>query len=289
MAHSVTLESVQPRRVIVHYHLMKCAGTTVAAILDREFGDACYHVHRPDAREVISGDELAAFLRATPQARAVTSHHARYPVPRDAGEIFDCCPLRRPMDRLESLYEFVARDATQLLHPLAAGGVGRFFEALMEDRPGAVIDVQTTALSMLQRCRPPNRDDLILAVGRIRTSPFIVLVERFDESMVVAEYFLKRAWPELQLHYQALNTLRIGWASAEERERHFRERCGDELYDALARRNELDTELWHAAAAELARRIALVPSFASRLAEFRARCEAYRGRRPLAADPVLPA
>ena len=162
MAHSVTLEPARPRRVIVHYHLMKCAGTTIAAILEREFGDACYHVHRPRGGEIISSDELAAFLRATPQARAV-NHHARYPVPRGAGEIFDCCPIRRPMDRLESLYEFMARDSTQLLHPLAAGGVARFFDALMEDRPGNIIEVQTAALSMVQETarqlrRPRARD-----------------------------------------------------------------------------------------------------------------------------------
>jgi hypothetical protein len=275
MAHYITLEAAAPRRVIVHYHVMKCAGTTIATILEREFGDACYHVHRADPRGALSAGDLAAFLRATPQARAVTSHHLRYPVPRESADIVDCCPVRRPLDRLESLYTFASLDASQLiLHPLTSGGIAQFFTALVERYPDNVTNVQTAALGMSDRYRTPGRRDLETAIRRIEESAFVVLVDRFDESMVVAEYFLGPFWPGLRLHYREQNVTRPVRYPIDEREQRFRERCGDEVYAMLRRHNELDEELWRAAGTELDRRIALVPSFASKLTDFRARCGA---------------
>jgi hypothetical protein len=275
MAHDVQLRPTNIRRVIVHSHIMKCAGTTFASILEREFGDDCYHVHRPGPDGVIYGEDLAAFLRATPGARAVTSHHFRFPVPHELGDIVDCCPVRRPTDRLESLYLFFASDVTQPLHPLArdAGGIGPFIVGLLEGYPPYVVDVQTAALAMRTQSRPPGRLELERAVRRISDSSMVVVVDRFDESMVVAEHVLAGTWPGLRLHYEAQNTTREVRYSVEERERRFRRQCGDETYALVKRCNELDEELWRAAGAELDRRIALIPSFAARLAAFRARCE----------------
>jgi hypothetical protein len=280
MAHDVTLEPTTPRRVIVHTHIMKCAGTTVAAILERELGDACYHVHRPDRRGVIYGEELAAFLRATPGARAVTSHHFRRPVPHEVGDIVDCAPLRRPTDRLESLYTFLARDASQRLHAVArdAGGLGPFLAALADRHPPNINDVQTAALAMRTWSRAPGQRDAARAIRRIADSSMVVVVDRFDESMVVAEYRLAGTWPGLQLHYQAHNTARALRYSVDEREDRFREQCGEEVYALVRRCNEHDEALWRAAGAELDRRIALIPSFAARLDAFRARCEAVSTR-----------
>jgi hypothetical protein len=280
MATYTTLEAAEPRRVLVHYHVMKCAGTTIATILEREFGDACYHVHRPDPRGAVSADDLAAFLRATPQARAVTSHHLRYPVPREGAVIVDCCPVRRPLDRLESLYNFMSLDASQLLHPLTSGGIAHFFTALAERYPDNLTNVQTAALGMRDRYRTPGRRDLETAVRRVEESGFVVLVDRFDESMVVAEYFLGPSWPGLKFHYDdARNTTRPVRYHMDERKQRFRERCGEDVYAMLEHHNELDEELCRAAGTELDRRISLVPSFASKLADFRARCAAL-GRNP---------
>jgi hypothetical protein len=127
---------------------------------------------------------------------------------------------------------------------------------------------------MSDRYRPPGRRDLETAIRRIEESAFVVLVDRFDESMVVAEHFLGPFWPGLKLHYHEQNVTRPVRYGFDERERRFRERCGDDVYAMLEQRNELDDELCRAVGTELDRRIALVPSFASKLADFRARCGA---------------
>lgn len=276
MAHDVTLQPADVRRVIVHTHIMKCAGTTVATILERELGDACYHVHRPGPDGVIYGEDLAAFLLATPGARAVTSHHFRVPVPHEIGDVVDCCPVRRPTDRLESLYAFFARDASQPHHVLArdAGGIGPFLLTLVEGYASYATDVQTAALTLRTQSRPPGRRDSERAMRRVADSSMVVVVDRFDESMVVAEQILAGTWPGLQLHYEAQNTAREVRYSVEEREERFRERCGEETYVLIKRCNELDEALWRAASSELDRRIARIPSFPARLEAFRARCGA---------------
>ncbi|HTD32219.1 MAG TPA: hypothetical protein VK665_01060 [Candidatus Elarobacter sp.] len=272
------LPAAPVRQVFVHYHIMKNAGSTLAAVLDREFGAAAYEVHRTGDAGPIESEDLAAFLTATPAARAVTSRHLQYPVPEIAGmEIFDCCPIRRPLDRLISLYTFVAGDPGQALHPLAAErDVAAFLELLLNDHPDHVLNVQTVVLASRSRfvaAGPAERDRAVEAVCRSRVP---VLVDRFDESMVVAEYFLGPAFPGLRLHDVAVNVTRAGDAPVAAREEALRASCGEKLMRQLRAANALDEELCDALSAELDRRIALIPAFRARLAEFRERCEAAR-------------
>ncbi len=266
------------RRVFIHYHIMKNAGSTLAAVLDREFGATAYDVHRAGDAGMIDADDLAAFLAANPAARAVTSHHVQYPVPEIARmEIFDCCPLRRPLDRLVSLYTFAAGDPTQALHGLAAErDVAAFLEVLLNDHPNHVVNVQTVVLASRSRfvaAGPAERD---LAIELVRRSRVPVLVDRYDESMVVAEYFLGPAFPGLRLHYVPVNVTRADPAPLAAREEALRARCGEKLMRQVRAANALDEEVCDALSAELDRRIALIPAFGARLTEFRERCEAAR-------------
>jgi hypothetical protein len=98
------------------------------------------------------------------------------------------------------------------------------------------------------------------------------LVEKFDESLVAAEYFLKPAFPRLQLDYSPKNVTRPLGPSSADRQEWLRHSWGSDLYTTLVKLNQCDLELCGRAEAEITRRLDLVPVADQRLADFRSRC-----------------
>jgi hypothetical protein len=275
MARSIVLPSPDVRFVIVHYHMMKNAGSTIVSILEREFDDGFYDIHRESASDAIGPSELADFLVSHPGTKAITSHHVRYPLPEvPSTVIFDCCFIRHPLDRLESLYTYLkAINEDSALGRLAVrAGLAEFLNTLLEEHPHHVFNVQTNLLANGGRfTRPPDMDDLQRAIRVTQKCAIPGLVDRFDESLTVAEYFLKPAFPQLCLHYRTHNVSRSTATRLASKLRMLRAQCGTTLFKQLQRVNELDYRLYLAATRELDRRIALVPSFSGRLHDFRSR------------------
>lgn len=273
---TIILEAFAFRNVIVHYHIMKNAGSTIESILEREFGDAFFAVHRADSDGRIDPADIAETLAREPSARALTSHHFAFPVPRiPRTTIFDCCPIRHPLDRLASLHRYLSRippvDAVGRL--AATSDVATFLRALLDRFPNFVHNAQTNTISNGGRFRAMGDADLATAIAVVEKSSLHVVVDRLGESLTVGEYFLRPAFAGLQLHYVPQNVTRDAATSLAERLEHLGRRLGAALLRDLRRANEYDIRLYEAASRELDRRVALVPSFEDRLADFRARCE----------------
>jgi hypothetical protein len=114
---------------------------------------------------------LASFLRRNPNIAAVSSHHLRYPKPAVRHMVlFDCCFLRHPLDRLDSLYRYLRNLNTpdplcvraRLLSP------GEFFRQLMNESPHLVSNIQVTHPSRIPR-RPGPRCHAVRGNGHSRT------------------------------------------------------------------------------------------------------------------------
>jgi Galactose-3-O-sulfotransferase len=275
MARNIVLPSPDVRFVIVHYHMMKNAGSTIVSILEREFDDEFYDVHRESASDAIGPAELASFLVNHPGVKAITSHHIRYPLPEvPSTVVFDCCFIRHPLDRLESLYTYlrVINEESPLGRIAVRSSLAQFLETLLDEHPHHVFNAQTNLLANGGRfTRPPDMDDLQQAIRITQKCAIPGLVDRFDESLTVAEYFLKPAFPKLCLHYLPHNVNRSTSTRLSVKLSRLRAQCGTTLYRQLQRVNELDYRLYLATARELGRRIALVPSFSARLEDLRNR------------------
>src|ERR1700682_2071827 len=102
---------VSPTRfLIVHYHIFKNGGSTIASILEREFPNAFTAVHGPADVSVLDHTHLADFVAGHTAIQAISSHHLRYPKPVLPNTvIFDWCFLRHPLDRLQSFYSYFQR------------------------------------------------------------------------------------------------------------------------------------------------------------------------------------
>jgi len=264
------------RFLIVHYHIFKNGGSTITSILEREFRDDFATVHGPADVSVLDAASLADFLAEHASIQAISSHHLRYPKPVLPNTIiFDCCFLRHPLDRLQSLYTYFQKIvADDPLCRLAKQESSRsFFMKLLDSAPHLISNVQVTMLALGGAfTRPADSPDVEVASDAVRKMALPGLVEKFDESLVAAEYFLKPAFPRLRLDYLPQNVSRPWGGSPSDRQEWLKHSWGPDLYATLGKLNECDLELWRRTEAEITRRLDLVPDNDRRLAEFRGRC-----------------
>jgi hypothetical protein len=264
------------RYVIVHYHIFKNGGSTIESILGREFPGAFATLHGPSAQSVLDGRDLIQFLRQNPEISAVSSHHLRYPKPEARGIVlFDCCFLRHPLLRLQSLYRYYrAIDSTDPLCRLARQTDARqFMKRLLDNLPHLAGDVQVTALANAGAfTRPATERDLDRALAILDSMAIPGLVEMFDQSLVAAEYFLKPAFPNLRLECVPQNVTRQGSIQPNGNEQELISIWGADIYDHLVRINRLDLELFRRAELEIKRRMSLLRTPEEKLAAYRTRC-----------------
>jgi hypothetical protein len=264
------------RFLIVHYHIFKNGGSTITSILEREFRNSFATVHGPDDVSVVDLTSLADFISSYESVQAISSHHLRYPKPVLPNIIvFDCCFLRHPLDRLQSLYSYFQRiEADDPLCRLARQENPRsFFKKLIDSAPHLISNVQVTMLAQGGAfTRPVDTPDVEAASDVVAKMAIPGLVEKFDRSLVAAEYFLKPAFPRLRLDYLPQNVSRPLGANPVDRQGWLMHSWGSDLYATLENLNQCDLELWRRADREVTRRIDLVPDAEQRLAEFRARC-----------------
>ncbi len=271
------------RHVIVHFHMFKNGGSTIEAILDREFGGRFATVHGSHANSALDDNDIAAFISAHPNVAALSSHHLRYPLPLIRRTVlFDCCFLRHPMDRLHSLYTYLrAAPAEQgvedpILALSKSVGPREFIMRLIEEAPHFVGNPQTLLIAAGGIfVRPLDETDLARAIETLRLMAVPGLVNMFDESLVAAEHCLGPAFPKLRLHHIPQNVKRPS-RKLDQRLEELRTLWGADMYEELLRLNRLDLELYSYTENEIHRRFSLVPDRQQRLVEFKARCSGLR-------------
>ena len=107
---------------------------------------------------------------------------------------------------------------------------------------------------------------------RIKNCAIIGIVERLDESFVVAEEVLRPHFSDIDLSYriQNVSTERVG--TLEEKIEQGRSDIGDKLMDELIEQNKLDLLLHKFTNEELDIRIKVVKNFGNKIIDFQKRC-----------------
>ena len=254
---------------------MKNAGSTISAVLRREFREHFHEMDSEDCDGEFTAPELVEYLLSKPDIRAISSHQIRFPRIEHKDMIaFECCAIRHPLDRLHSLYRYLRVKPTGLAlsHYAREYDLRGFLSQLLASQPHLICNVQTTVIANGGRfTRPADRGDLRRAAATIRKIAMPAVVDRLDESLVAAEYFLQPAFGGIQLHHAPENVTRSMASTQADRDRQFKALCGDAVYAEVRRMQELDLALFEAATEEVARRTALVPGFEARLIGFRDR------------------
>jgi len=262
-------EPAAVRFVLLHYHFFKNAGSTIEDILAESFFENYARLDTEEFDGAVSREELVSYLRRYPRMKAVSSHQFRYPVPQAPGYLFfDLCFLRDPVDRIRSMYDYFrekplpGEPASDLARDQPIGG---FIAGLVKDHAYRVANVQVNMLANGIVNDPPAEADLARATEVMLKTSFLGVVDRFQESLIAGQYFVRPVFPNLALAQQPAN-VSVGASRMET----FRAACDADVYAELVRLNALDTELLSRARAEVNRRFSMVPDGPARLRELQA-------------------
>ncbi len=268
------------RPVILHYHIYKNAGSTIGAVLERQFGVFFSALHRNDPNAIISNGELLSFVEHHKTLLALSSHQIRYPKPAsDQVEFFDFCFIRHPLDRLFSQYSFLRKAHVDdpLTKVAKTTDLAGFFSFLLDHHPEYACNPQMNLLLHQGHSCLIGPDHFEAARVLLCDISLLGVVDALDESLMIAEYALHPYFPRLRLHYCPQNVTNSQLMTFDQRLEVIRSRCGEELYARLLEANQFDLALWREALLDLRRRLQTRPEYEHWLEEFRHRTERYQG------------
>lgn len=237
------------RKLIVHYHLFKNAGSSVDAILKDSFGERWAEFDTEDPAAKILPERLEEYIRSNPGLRAISSHQALPPIP--LGEDYEIFPLlfvRHPLDRARSAYLFEWQKQLGLEVP--KGTFAQYVEEKLTTGTGAISNFHVYQFSNLATGGEKPKHDpvpetrLAMAKEFLSSLPFFGLVEQFQESLVRAHFYLKYHFPEIRMVNRTVNSTQNTASHLDARLIAIRAELGAEVYGLLERRNLLDLALY---------------------------------------------
>jgi len=244
------------RKVIIHYHLFKNAGSTVDHILERECAGHFGQIEGEHPWSVLGDAEMTSYLDAHPHIDCVTSHQATIytQVPAHL-QVFPIMFLRHPIDRAHSVYEYEKRQTGSTSHGSRKAkelDFDAYVQWRMTPEGGAVIrNFQARCVS--GRRNPAlarTMDDqqmLTVTMQRIAAMEFVGIVERFDDSVVLMQRFLDAFRPGMNYHYERVNSTAGRARTIEERIAVIKNELSSATYDLLLAQNQVDLATYDAA------------------------------------------
>ena len=240
-----------PRKIVVHYHLFKNAGTSIERALRQLFGDALYQLESETPGGVVHARDAETFIESHDNLQALTSHQLRPPLPQGDYSVFPILLVREPLVRARSAYLFEWQKQLRLSEPK-----GSFAEYVSEKlaKPGSsvIANYQTTHISRYlpgsENKTPFQHVDMALAV--LNDMPGFGLVELYNDSLEMINHGLESFMGStaFQLESRHDNVTQDGAGAVEETHALMIDELGQELFDELAQRNHLDSLLYRQAA-----------------------------------------
>lgn len=261
---------VAKRRILLHYHIFKNAGTTISFILKRNFKRRVAFLDSKNFNAILETRTLLDFLEKHRRTKAVSSHQLRPPMPQDERFLFrEILFLRDPLARLSSTYDFYRRSAISA-DPLTIEAKKRttsdFMRLLIENYPYYVNNVQVNFLAALNRREGETE---LQTAFRVACDVHVLgVTELFDLGAVTAQYLLEDDFGPMDFAYVAKNVSSMKPRDLDLHLSQFREACGEQIYAQLMQRNALDTELLKLSREEVQRRFELIPFHNERLRQF---------------------
>ncbi len=266
------------RYVIVHGHMFKNAGTTFDWSLERNFRSG-FVDHRDDKAMKEGHEYLRGFIHGHPKLKALSSHHMQFPEPKmNDIEILPAVLFRHPIDRVKSVYKFERQQESDTPGAIAAKEMGfsDYVKWRLTEAPGPTIrDFQTRYCTRLRATpmKPVSNERFEEARAFINRLRLLGIVERYDESMVVFEEYLKEYSPKINLAYVRQNVGQAHNNSIDERIEATLNSLGEELSADLIRMNKCDMELYEEACCLLDTAISGIHDFDVKLKDFKSRCD----------------
>ena len=242
------------RHVVVHYHIFKNAGTTIDAILTRNFGSSHGHIEGKKPWDTLASDSILQFARGGRGLKAISSHCARLPIPSDAHIVFyPLIFLRHPIDRVGFVYAFERKQAENSpdlgVKIALEEDIRGYVKWRLEEGHGSVIKnfqvVHLAGRERDMRIAHATKDDLSIALERLNRLEFFGIVECFQESILKMERYLSNTFGPINTSCRIENRSPDRKETLKERVDELRCELGSALYDEILDKNSLDLELYN--------------------------------------------
>lgn len=233
------------RTAIFHVHLFKNAGTSVDAILKRNFKGGWVTREFGDARHAANNAAVARWVAEEQAAVAFSSHTAAMPLPAIEGvELLPIVFVRHPLDRIYSAYRFETEQQIDgfgavLAKETSFAGYVRVRLSLGGDH--AIQDFQARRIVGGRGFEAGRLAEAAIAAAD--ALPFVGLVESFEESLDAMAAMIKPHFPDFAAVTAHANAGKGAGRSLDDRLTEIRELLGEDLYDRLAAENAADIAL----------------------------------------------
>lgn len=197
------------RTILLHYHLFKNAGSSLDHILKANFGDQ-WVTREFSTQTRDNSAQIAAWIEATPEAVAYSTHTAVGPIPQVPGvRVLTVMMLRDPVARIRSAYRFEVKQnsdswGAQLARAHDLEGYVEARLARKGDRQCR--NFQTNRLAMMI---PDRGDERVRALVALRCLSVIGMVEDFEGTLRRLEAVMRPYFPEFSAETVRTNTTQI--------------------------------------------------------------------------------
>jgi len=268
------------RKILLHFHIFKNAGTTIDSVLEKNFLENAIRGDGEKNTDILPMEIVIDYLNKNKNLEAFSSHQIRFPIPKNNEiEFFPLVFIRQPIDRIFSTYSYHRNRVDPLSNAsfkaktvsLSAYIEWNLHPPLNEGTNVTMKNFQVFYLARDNFESDVNSTDLNIAVERLKSCLVIGVVDRLDESLVVAEEILRKDFPEIDLSYIKRNVSKDRKNNLQERLDYAESQVDKSLWDDLIKHNELDLKLYEVANKELDDRIKKIEKFEQKIHEFKNR------------------
>ncbi len=270
------------KNIIIHVHIFKNAGSSFDDALMRNFKNN-FVDHRED--HLIRTDEnfFDKFLRTNDNIEAFSSHSIFFKPKSFMDVRFHIAyMLRHPIERIKSVYTFEVKQPAG--DSLGAKMAKQFnFQEyiswrMQDDAPPTIRNLQTKFLAGMGHNANYMNKKYEQALKTLYSEPLVGIVDRYDESMVVFEEYLKTYFPNIDLSYIRRNvTDKNIELSVENKVTKILSEFDESLVKKINEKNYYDLTLYTKANTLLEKKINQINDFENKLFDFRGRCENRQG------------
>lgn len=235
------------RKVILHYHLFKNAGTSLDAAFKENVAPDEWVTKEFPGQPKANRDQVAEWILENPQAKIFSSHTAYLPPPNLEGvKVLPVIFMRHPIDRIASAYAFEKKQGGDCFGAVLARNtdISGYIEtrlALPNDRQCRNFHMQRFAMMFGER----QGDEYTRAKMAIEKLPFLGIVEQFADSMLRLEKWLQsEGFNGMQLKPVEKNVSRDIKKSLDEKLEDFEKRISSDVFSKLVEANKGDLDLY---------------------------------------------
>jgi len=267
------------RTICLHFHIFKNAGTTIEWIFKKNFSKNAVSLDTKDPKGTLSNQFILDYLKQNPTVKSISSHQVRFPTP-EANDFYfiPILFLRHPLDRAISIYTFNRRrkDANERpgVKKAKSLNLNDYLDWALKRKKFMVIkNFQVLFLSDKSVESSVETSDFTIASKRLEDCQIVGVVDKFDESLVVAEDFLEKYFNKIDLTYKKQNVSYKRSGDFFHKLQNGNLEIDDNVFDEFSQKNNFDLKLYEKTNEELKKRIKKIDNFEKKLSDFQQRCK----------------